>query len=367
MTIPFFEFRDFPLGITGQINAKVSEVISSKSYILGDEVSLFEKAFASFMGVDYCVAVGNGFDALRVSLMTLGIGEGDEVLINANSIPVTITAIVSVGAIPVLVDFNSTTGQLCLDLIEEAVSEKTKAVLPVHLYFQSCDMVRLKAFCELKQLKLIEDFAHCHQTVVAGQKLGTFGDISATSFYPTKILGALGDAGAIITNDKALYKKARSLRNYGKNTKGEYEFVGINSRMDDIHAGVLNVKLAHFGEIAKERKRIFNNYYNELSDVLLKRDFEDTVPHLCILKSDSIESIKNYLSENGIQTALHYAFNNTDKVWSHSKWSTSNLKTKVETNANTILSLPFYLGMTEEEQNYVIEHVLKATKQTKKY
>ena len=357
MKVPYFEQRDFPKGINDEIDLAIKEVVQSGQFILSEKVDEFEGRFAEFSGASYCISVANGFDALRIAMFCLGLKSGDEVLINANTIPVTIQAIKSLGAIPVLVDFDESTGQISLNALEEALSSKTKLVLPVHLYFQSSDMISLVNFCKQYNLVLMEDFAHCHDSYFENQKLGTFGAMSATSFYPTKILGAFGDAGAILCNNFELYEKAKAIRNYGKDQNGNYGSFGLNSRMDELQAAVLLVKLHYFDQLRTERIRIFNRYYEALEPWMLRYTGQKTVAHIIALKVENSTRIRARLLEKGIQTAVHYHFDLNMGVWEDCRWASNELQDKTLRNSQNLVSLPIYLGMTVEEQDYVIRCV----------
>lgn len=333
-------------------------VLRSGWYILGNEVKQFEEEFAAYTGRKYCVGLNSGLDALIMSVRALGIGEGDEVIVQANTYIATVLGITENGATPVFVEpdeyFN-----LDAERIEAAITDKTKAIMVVHLYGQASNMNRIVEIANKYHLPIIEDCAQSHGACFAGKMTGTFGVSGCFSFYPTKNLGAFGDAGAIVTDDKEVADKIRMMRNYGSRIKYVNEIEGINSRLDEMQAALLRVKLTHMQELNDERKVLGERYTKGIrNDKLVKpeiREQADSVFHQYVIRCSEREKLQKYLEEQGIQTQIHYP------IPPHLAECYQQMRYKVgdypitEQYANEVLSLPLYTGMTWEEQDYVIE------------
>lgn len=341
-----------------EFEKKAVEVLRSGWYILGREVEQFEKEFAAYTGAAHCVGLASGLDALWLAFKILGIGEGDEVLVPANTYIASVMGITINGATPVFVEpdefYNIDTKAM-----ENCLTEKTKAVLAVHLYGQASEMDAIVAFCKKHDLRLVEDCAQSHGACFAGQMTGTFGDIGCFSFYPSKNLGAFGDAGAIVTNDAKIADDMRMYRNYGSRKRYYNEVVGANSRLDEMQAGLLRVRLPHMEELTKERIAIAQRYTQGLhNDKLILptvRDKADSVWHQYVVRCEDREALIRHLEEHEIGSIIHYP------VPPHLSQAYAYLgKVKgdyplTEYYADTVLSIPMYNGMTEEEQDYVIE------------
>ena len=333
-------------------------VLRSGWYILGKEVQQFEEEFAAYTGRKYCVGLNSGLDALIMSVRALGIGEGDEVIVQANTYIATVLGITENGATPVFVEpdehFN-----LDAERIEAAITDKTKAIMVVHLYGQASNMNRIVEIANKYHLPIIEDCAQAHGACFDGKMTGTFGVSGCFSFYPTKNLGAFGDAGAIVTDDKEFADKIRMMRNYGSRIKYVNEIEGINSRLDEMQAALLRVKLMHMQELNDERKVLGERYTKGIhNDKLVKpeiREQADSVFHQYVIRCSEREKLQKYLEEQGIQTQIHYP------IPPHLAECYQQMGYKVgdypitEQYANEVLSLPLYTGMTLEEQDYVIE------------
>ena len=333
-------------------------VLRSGWYILGNEVKQFEEEFAAYTGRKYCVGLNSGLDALIMSVRALGIGEGDEVIVQANTYIATVLGITENGATPVFVEpdeyFN-----LDAERIEAAITDKTKAIMVVHLYGQASNMNRIVEIAKKYNLQIIEDCAQSHGACFEGKMTGTFGISGCFSFYPTKNLGAFGDAGAIVTDDKEFADKIRMMRNYGSRIKYVNEIEGINSRLDEMQAALLRVKLTHMQELNDERKVLGERYTKGIqNDKLVKpeiREQADSVFHQYVICCSEREKLQKYLEEQGIQTQIHYP------IPPHIAECYQQMGYKVgdypitEQYANEVLSLPLYTGMTWEEQDYVIE------------
>ena len=335
-------------------------VLRSGWYVLGKEGETFEQSFAEFTGAKYCVGLNSGLDALILAVRALGIGDGDEVIVPANTYIASVMGITENGATPVFVEPDEYYN-IDVNKIEEAITEKTKAILPVHLYGQSCDMRAIQKLSEKYNLFIIEDCAQSHGACFDGQMTGTFGDIGCFSFYPTKNLGAFGDGGAIITNDAELADKIRTLRNYGSRIKYHNEVEGVNSRLDEIQAALLSVKLRHLNELTAERQNIAARYLQEINNpkIILPETLvgSDHVYHQFVVRCSERERFIQYLSDNGIKTMIHYP------IPPHLAESYARLGYKrgdfpiTEKYADEILSLPMYNGMAGGEIEYVIDQI----------
>jgi len=286
-----------------------NDVLESGWFVLGQNVDAFEKEFADYLKINHCIGLASGLDALTIAFKVLDIKGKSEVIVPSNTYIATILSVVLTGNIPVLVEPDIATYNIDPDKIEKAITSKTRAVIVVHLYGKACDMDPILEICKRHNLYLIEDCAQAHGAEYKGRKVGTFGDISAFSFYPTKNLGCLGDGGAITTNDPEYSRKARMIRNYGSEKKYYNEYQGINSRLDEIQAAFLRVKLKYLDEINKHKRELASVYLNELSGDFIKpsvhRDYFD-VYHIFNIRHKRRDEIKKYLSDNGVKTEIHY-------------------------------------------------------------
>ena len=333
------------------------ETLESGWYILGSKGEQFEKEYSRFLGAKYCVGLNSGMDALILALRALEIGEGDEVIVPANTYIASVLGITENRATPVFVESD---GYYNMDAakIEERINSKTKAILVVHLFGQAADMTRIKAIADKHNLYLVEDCAQSHGAHFNGKVTGTWGDIGCFSFYPTKNIGAFGDSGAIVTDNDALYEKIKMLRNYGSKVKYHNEILGINSRLDEIQASLLSVKLKHYSELRAERERIANEYLKKITNPLIVlpaiREKSEHVWHLFVVRVDERDLFQEYLSDHGIATQIHYP------IPPHLSEAYQYLGEKegsfpiTEYYAKHMISLPIFEGMTAEEINYVI-------------
>lgn len=339
---------------------KAVEVLRSGQYILGNEVKEFEKEFAEYIGAHYCVGLASGLDALWISFRLLGIGEGDEVIVSANAYIACVMGITINGATPVFVEPDEY-DNIDAEKIEAAITPDTKAILAVHLYGQACDMSRIMELAAKYRLKVVEDCAQSHGNRWKGQTVGTFGDVGCFSFYPSKGCGAFGDGGCVVTDDEELAKKFRIFRNYGSEKRYHNQMVGSNSRLDEIQAGLLRVKLSHLDELTEERRRIAQRYIAEIRNPLIRlpqvRKEADASWHQFVIHCSRREMLRQYLADGGIDTLIHYP------IPPHLSEAYQYLGKKegdypiAERFANEVLSLPLYNGMTEEEQGKVIQAV----------
>lgn len=343
-----------------EYEAKVLDILRSGWYILGNEVREFEKEWAKYIGCRYCVGLASGLDALWISFRLLDIKKGDEVIVSANAYIACVMGITMNGATPVFVEPDEY-DNIDADKIEAAITSKTKAILAVHLFGQACDMTKIMEIAKKYNLKVVEDCAQSHGNKWKGQTVGTFGDIGCFSFYPSKGCGAFGDAGAITTNSYELDHKFRVYRNYGSQKRYHNEVVGVNSRLDEIQAGLLRVKMRHLDDFNAERCKIAAKYNSELNEKYLKkpqiRPGADSTWHQYVIHTQFRDELMEYLKGFGIGTIIHYP------IPPHRSEAYIYLGKKegdfpiAEKYANEVLSLPMYNGMTEEEQSYVINKI----------
>jgi|APSaa5957512535_1039671.scaffolds.fasta_scaffold06051_8 dTDP-4-amino-4,6-dideoxygalactose transaminase len=310
LMIPFTNVVNSYHKIQPEIDQAVHRVLESGSYILGNEVKIFEIEFAKYCGVKYCIGVNSGLDALSLVLRAWGIGSGDEVIVPAHTFIATWLAVSHTGATPVPVDIDEKTYNIDPSLIEKAITSKTKAIIPVHLYGQIADMRTINDIASNNGLKVLEDAAQSHGAELKGVKAGNFCNAAAFSFYPTKNLGAFGDGGAITTNDENLVNKLRSLRNYGSAKKYFHDDIGYNSRLDDIQAAVLRIKLKHLDKWNHKRRKVAKYYYENLNNLNIELPFwsggNEHVFHLFVIQANERKELIKRLEKNGISTLIHY-------------------------------------------------------------
>ena len=363
MKIPFVTLKPLEKEIRKDINDAFYRVTESSYYIRGIENKKFEKSFADFCGVKYCIGVGNGFDALVLSLKAVGIGKDDEVIVPSNTFIATAFAVTSVGAKPVFVEPDIRTFNINPELIEESITNKTKAIIPVHLYGQACEMTRILSIAEKYKLKVIEDCAQAHGALYRGQKVGSFGDIAAFSFYPGKNLGALGDAGAVVTNNIEFAKKVCALGNYGSDYKYHHIYEGNNSRLDELQAAFLLAKISHLDRINEERRRIAQEYTNGINNpkVITPYVNKDCIPvwHIYGIRCHERDRLEKFLHDNGIETNKHYPIPmHRQKCFDYLNIAKGRLQIAEEISS-TELSLPMYYGIKNDEVKYIINTINK--------
>lgn len=343
-----------------EFEKKALAVLHSGWYVLGQEVSAFEQEFAIFTGARYCVGVGSGLDALILAVRALGIGNGDEVIVQGNTYIASVMGITINGATPVFVEPDEYY-QIDVEKIEEKITSKTKAVMVVHLYGQTAQMDRIVCLCKKHGLKLIEDCAQSHGASFRGRITGMFGDAGCFSFYPSKNLGGFGEGGAVVTDDAGIAKEIKILRNYGSEKRYHNKVVGMNSRLDELQAGLLRIKLGHLEEITREREELAERYKNEIknADVILPKTRQESraVWHQYVVRTKSRDVLKEYLRKNGIGTIIHYPIPpHLSDAYKNLGYCMGDLPI-TEQYAEEVLSLPMYNGMTKEEQNWVIQTI----------
>lgn len=361
--IKFLDLKKLTQRNEAEIKKAIDRVIGSGRYLLGRESAEFEEEFARYCGVRHCIGVASGLDALslilRAYIETGAMREGDEVIVPANTFIASILAISQNNLVPVLIEPDLKTYNICADRIEAAVTGKTRAVMLVHLYGQCAYDKKIHAVCDKYALKLIEDSAQAHGAEYKRRKTGSLGDAAATSFYPGKNLGALGDAGAVTTDDPELANLIRSLANYGSREKYFHEYTGINSRLNEIQAAVLRIKLNYLDEDNRKRREVADRYRKEIvsSKIILPElaqpgEEEGHVWHLFVVRTADRENLRRYLLENEVETLIHYPVP-PHKQAAYSEWN--NLSFPItEKVHNEVLSLPISPVMSEEEVSRVI-------------
>ena len=310
MMIPFLDLKATYDELKPQLDEAYQRVMDSGWYILGQEVTAFEEEFAAYCGAKHCVGVGNGLDALMLILRAYEIGEGDEVIVPANTYIASVLAITYAGATPVLVEPKDSSCNIDPDEIAKVISPKTRAIMAVHLYGQPAEMDRVNALAKQHNLKVIEDAAQAHGASYAGIRTGSLGDAAGFSFYPGKNLGAFGDGGAVVTNDAVLAERIRVLRNYGSEVKYHNQYQGVNSRLDELQAAFLRVKLSKLDQW-NQRRLAHAQFYNEnlSTDMLVKMKqmpLAESVWHLYVVRCGSRDELQSYLAKRGIATVIHY-------------------------------------------------------------
>lgn len=361
MKIPFVTFKPLEDELDKDIRDAFDRVYTRSWYIEGVEDEKFEKVFAEYCNSKYCVGVGNGLDALFLALKALNVKDGDEVIVPSNTYIATALAVTYVGATPVFVEPDIRTFNIDPAKIEKAITEKTKAIMPVHLYGQACDMEPIMKIAKKYNLLVVEDCAQAHGATYKGKVVGSFGDVAGFSFYPGKNLGALGDAGAIVTNNEELAKKVRALGNYGSDYKYHHVYQGNNSRLDELQAAFLAAKLPLLEKVNDNRRSIANKYLAGINNpkVILPfvPDYAVPVWHIFGIRCKRRTELENFLNDAGIGTNKHYP------IPMHLQDCYKDLGFKegdfpiAEEISSSELSIPMYYGMTDDEVQYVIDKV----------
>lgn len=361
MEIPFVSFLPMEKELNNSLRNAFDRVYTRSWYIEGEEDKAFEKAFAEYCGAKYCVGVGNGLDALMLALKALGVCKGDEVIVPSNTYIATALAVTYVDATPVFVEPDIRTFNISPGLIEAAITEKTKAIMPVHLYGQACEMDPIMEIAQKHNLYVIEDCAQAHGASYKGKKVGTFGDIAGFSFYPGKNLGALGDAGAVITDNLELADKVRALGNYGSDYKYHHIYKGHNSRLDELQAAFLAAKLPHLEQMNTERRRIAKMYTDGIDNPIVETPYviPECVPvwHIYGIRCPERDALEKYLNEKGIGTNKHYPIPMHLQVCYKDLNVSQGALPIAEEISSTELSIPMYYGMTDAEIQYVIDSI----------
>lgn len=351
MHIPFFDLKRQSETLSSQLSQTITSVIEKGSFILGEEVRRFEQAFAGYIGASHCIGCANGTDALELALEAIGIQPGDEVIIPAFGWISVYTAVHRSGGIPVFVDVDLTTGNLDPAALKAWVSPKSKALIVMHLYGNAADMAAIQELCHEEGLLLIEDCAQAHGTVHAGKRLGSFGDLSTFSFYPTKNLGCFGDGGAVLTSDPALSKRLRALSNYGRGAHGGFDLVGRNSRLDELQAAILSLKLNYLDRWNERRRAIAARYLEVLEGKSTLGNGAGSYHQFCLRVKDR-EGFVRQMQDAGIGTAVHYPFAIS------TAYRASGHFPNAEMLSQQLVSVPIYPELTEIEISYICDHLL---------
>jgi dTDP-4-amino-4,6-dideoxygalactose transaminase len=362
MKIPFINLLPVHGELTQEFENVFKEVIQKSSFINGENLIKFEKEFSSFIKTNHCVGTSNGLNALVLCLKILKIGFGDEVIIPGNTFIATALAVKAVGAIPVLVDIDKKSFNIDPNKIEAKITNKTRAIIPVHLYGQACEMQTISEIAKVYNLHIIEDYAQAQGASYNGKPVGSWGIVNATSFYPGKNLGALGDAGAITTNDYDLYRRIKLLSNYGSERKYEHDEIGMNERLDELQAALLLIKLRKLNNWNSQRAKIANYYTSRLQDcqhIILPEISKNSthVYHLFVIRVKERKALQDHLHSAGIQTLIHYP-----KLIHHHKCFQGHFPCTslpvAESLNKEILSLPIWIGMTEKEVDFITNSIL---------
>jgi dTDP-4-amino-4,6-dideoxygalactose transaminase len=359
LKIPFVDFTPMHSELESDMKDVFDKIYSKNCFILGENVEKFEKEFANYCGAKYAIGCGNGLDALYLILRGYDIGYGDEVIIPSNTFIATALAVSYTGAKVVLVEPNDSTYNIDISQIEEAITNNTKAIIAVHLYGKIADMNSIRKISDKYNLKLIEDSAQAHGCMYDNKKSGNIGDAAGFSFYPGKNLGALGDGGAVVTNDKVLADKIKAIRNYGASKKYEHQYKGVNSRLDELQAAFLRVKLPYLDKYNLERQKIAEYYFNNIKNenIILPgvEDIKDSVWHLFVIKCDKRDALYKYLSENSIETIIHYPIPiNLQNAYKDLNFKNDDYPIAKQLS-ETVLSLPLWYGMSQDDIEYVVE------------
>lgn len=359
MEVPFADLRPMHDEIRAELDAAYKKVMDNSWFIQGEELEAFEQEFAKYVGVKHCVGVATGLDALYLVLKAYGIGAGDEVIVPSNTFIATALAVSYVGATPVFVEPEIETFNIDVSKIESAITTKTKAIMAVQLQGRCCDMDEINRIATKHGLKVIEDAAQAHGAKYKGKMAGSLGDAAGFSFYPGKNLGALGDGGCVTTNDDELAAKVRALGNYGSDYKYHHIYKGTNSRLDEMQAAFLRVKLPYLDKWNENRRQIAARYLAEINNPLIKlplatSETYEHIYHVFVIRCKKRDELEKHLSDNGIHTVKHYP------IPMHMQQAYADLQIPegalpiAEEISRTVLSIPMYYGMTDEQVGYVI-------------
>lgn len=363
-SIPFFDLKEQNQKLKSDLDRAIQQVISETSFILGKEVANFEKNFASFTGTRYAIGVNSGLDALVLAIRALGLKENNEVLLPAHTFIATALGVSWAGAKPVFVDVDPDYCLLDLSKAKKALTKNTKAILPVHLYGQPAPMNEILNFAKENQLFVIEDAAQAHGASIHGKKCGSFGDLGCFSFYPSKNLGAFGDGGIITTDREDLYEKISSLRNYGSKIKYQHDLKGMNSRLDNLQAALLDIKLKYLSDWNAKRRALAKIYSEELINVKALRLPKDrpgfeSVYHLYVILTERRDELKDFLEKQGMHTGIHYPVPmHLQKAYQDLNYKAGDFPV-AEKIAKNCLSLPFYPELPAEDVKTVCQAIQK--------
>lgn len=357
--IKFLDLEKVNNRFRSEIDNRIKTILDKGWYLQGEENEKFSHNFANYCGTKYALGVANGLDAINLIIRAYGFGIGDEIIVPSNTYIATILAVSENGCTPVLVEPDINTYNINPNLIEEKITQKTKAIIVVHLYGQAVQMEKVWQLAKKYNLKVIEDSAQAHGALYQGKKVGNLSDVSAFSFYPGKNLGCMGDGGAVTTNDEEIYKKIKAIANYGSDRKYHHIYKGVNSRLDEIQAAVLDVKLPHL-DSDNERRREISKYYRKNitnSKIILPKVYDENahVWHIFAIRAEKRDELQKHLEDNGIQTNIHYP-TSPHKQGAYAEWANRSYPISEEIH-RTILSLPISPVMTDIEVKKVVEVV----------
>lgn len=362
MNLPFVDLKRQYAPIRAEIEAQIREALQNTQFILGPNVELFEQEFAQYCGARYAVSVASGTDALTLSLNALGIDAGGEVITVPNTFIATVDAISRNGATPVFVDIDPKTYNIDAAKIEATITKRTKAIIPVHLYGQPADIEPIMKLARKYSLKVIEDACQAHGAEYNGRKAGTIGDVGCFSFYPAKNLGCFGDGGLVVTDDKAIADKVCMLRNYGQSRKYYHDFIGYNSRLDELQAAILRVKLKYldfWNDSRRRSARLYGKLLKDVSQIITPSEAggRSHVYHLYVIRCKDRDGLQSYLNSKGIGTLVHYPIPiHLQQAYRHLGYSKSSFPITEEC-AGEILSLPMFPEIKVEEIEYVCQSI----------
>lgn len=360
MNVPFVDMRPMHNEIRKDLDAAYNRVVDSSWFIQGKELEQFENEFAAYCGAKYCVGVATGLDALYLVLRAWNIGAGDEVIVPSNTYIATALAVSYAGATPVFVEPVIETFNIDPMKVEEKITDRTKAIIAVHLQGRCADMDAIRTIADKHGLKVLEDAAQAHGAKYKGKRAGSLGDAAGFSFYPGKNLGALGDAGCVVTNDEVVAKKVRALGNYGSDRKYHHIYKGTNSRLDEMQAAFLRVKLPHLEKWNNYRRKVAARYLNEIKNPLIKlpmptSDEFEHIYHVFVIRCDKRDELEKYLADKDIHTIKHYPTPmHLQKAYEDLNIPEGALPIAEEIS-RTVLSIPMYYGITDEQVSYVID------------
>lgn len=362
MKVEFCSFRPMHNEIRNELDSAYNKVMDNSYFIKGKECELFEKEFAEYCGANYCIGVGTGLDAIYLILKALNIGKDDEVIVPSNTYIATALAVSYVGAKPIFVEPDIENYNIDVSKIEEKITKKTKAIIAVHLQGRACDMDKINEIAKKYNLKVIEDAAQSHGAKYKGKRVGTFSDAAAFSFYPGKNLGALGDGGCVVTNNKEIADMVRALGNYGSDYKYHHIYKGTNSRLDELQCAFLRVKLPYLEKWNEFRREVAKRYIEEIKNPLIvlpvkSDEIYEHIYHVFVIRCDRRDELEKYLNDNGILTVKHYPIPmHLQQAYSDLGLKEGNLPIAEEIS-KTVLSIPMFYGIKDEEINYVIETI----------
>jgi len=359
--IPFFDLKRQYSGIKPEIDAAITKVLEGGQFVLGEELAAFETEFARYVGAKHAFGVGSGTDALFLSLLGMGVGQGDEVITAANTYIATALTVSHAGAKPVLVDIDEMTFNMDTALLEKAVTERTKAIVPVHLFGLPADMDPIMELAEKHGLKVLGDVAQACGSEYKHRKIGSMADVDAFSFYPTKPLGAYGDGGMVTTNDDDIAEKIRLLRNYGETTKYHHAIKGFNSRLDEMQAAILRVKMKHLDQWIAMRRKNAGAYTEALQGPSVIMPSEPAgykhVYYLYVVRSKRRDALQEHLASKGVGTMVHYPIPiHMQSAYNDAGWKKGDFPA-AERSAEEMISLPMYPELRKDEIGYVTESI----------